>query len=249
MKKNIGNKSKQYYFFCSLPRSGSTYLSSVLNQSKQIQVSANSILPDILFQLDSMKQTEHFLNFPYHQGIDNLINNCFSTYYQNINTKCILDKSVWGTPYNLNLLKKIFKERKFLILTRPLVDCLASFIKIEKPKNVSKRCSELMNKEHGVFGKSIWSITNLIHNKENYLKINYHHLLENADDQIKNIFNFFDLQHESLNTTNIKSFNFADTEYNDNILKGNFHELKKSEYKPSDFLPRKIIEEYKNIII
>ena len=84
-----------------------------------------------------------------------------------------------------------------------------------------------MNKEHGVFGKSIWSIINLIHNKENYLKINYYNLLENTDDQIKKIFNFFDLEYESLNTENIKSFSFAKIQYNDNILKGNFHELKK----------------------
>lgn len=240
---------KQYCFFCTLPRSGSTYLSAILNQSKQIKVSANSILPDILYGLNSMKQTEHFLNFPYYQGIDNLIKNCFSTYYKNVNAKCILDKSVWGTPYNLNLLKQIFKQRKFLILTRPLIDCLASFIKIEKPKNVNKRCLELMNIEYGSFGKSIWSINNLIQNKENYLKINYYDLQQDINNQIKKIFNFFNLDYELLNTKNIKNFTFDNTQYNDNVLKGNFHQLKKSKYKPNDFLPKTIIEEYKNIII
>jgi len=42
---------KEYYFLCSLPRAGNTLLGSILNQSKDIKLTANSILPEIIYQL------------------------------------------------------------------------------------------------------------------------------------------------------------------------------------------------------
>jgi len=41
-----------------LPRTGATFLSSIINQSKQIQVTANSIVPDILVEVLKIKNSK-----------------------------------------------------------------------------------------------------------------------------------------------------------------------------------------------
>ena len=55
-------KNKNFYFFTSLPRSGNTLLGSLLNQTNQINLSANSILPDIVWLLEDMKNNIIFVN-------------------------------------------------------------------------------------------------------------------------------------------------------------------------------------------
>ena len=42
--------NKKYYFLSGLPRAGNTLLSSFINQSKKVKATANSILPNILFE-------------------------------------------------------------------------------------------------------------------------------------------------------------------------------------------------------
>jgi hypothetical protein len=72
---------KNFYFLCALPRTGATFLSSIINQSKQIQVTANSVVPDILVEVLKIKNSNEFLNFPYHRGIDNVLINFFNNYF------------------------------------------------------------------------------------------------------------------------------------------------------------------------
>jgi hypothetical protein len=96
---------KEYYFLCSLPRAGNTLLGSILNQSKDIKLTANSILPEIIYQLYLIKQQELFKNFPDHNSYNNIIKNIFDNYYKNWNVNNIITRGIWGTPNNLNLLK------------------------------------------------------------------------------------------------------------------------------------------------
>ena len=42
---------KKIYFLCGLPRAGNTLLGSIVNQNKNIKITANSIVPDILYYL------------------------------------------------------------------------------------------------------------------------------------------------------------------------------------------------------
>ena len=125
--------NKQIYFLTGLPRSGNTLLSSIVNKNKSVKITANSILPTILYSLKELKNNNIFLNFPDHKSFDNVLFNVFNNYYKNWNCDIIIDRGPWGTPANLNILKTIFDELKFIILHRPVLEILASFIKIEKP--------------------------------------------------------------------------------------------------------------------
>lgn len=248
-------KNKNFYFLCSLPRAGNTILGSLLNQTNNLKLSANSILPDMLWLLDDFKNNHTFKNFPYTKGLDNVKNNIFNLYYKDVDVENILDNGAWGTPGNLNLLKQMFPKRKFIILVRPVLECLASFIKIEKPKNIIERCETLMSKTRfGRIAKSIWSIENLIKEKEEYIKIEYKDLILRTEDTIKKIYNFLEIKFNGINLNNLEQFNFDGTRYDDSVAYGPLHtvrtnKLELSEYEIENYLPKEIIEKYKGIKI
>ena len=241
------------YFLCSLPRAGNTILGSILNQSKDIRLTANSILPEIIYQLYLIKQDQLFTNFPDHNSYDNIIQNIFNNYYKNWNVNNIITRGTWGTPANLHLLKSIIKKPKFIILYRPVLECLASFIKIEKPINVELRCSQLLNKKD-IIGKSLWSIKNIIQNKEDHIVIQYKDLVINTNDTLKKIFNYLEVEFENINTNNLKKFNTNGISYDDSVLPFDLHtirtdEIKLDDYKIEDYLPTNIIKQYSNLDI
>ena len=46
---------KSYYFLLGMPRSGNTLLGSIINQNPEVSVTANTILTDIIYQIDLIK--------------------------------------------------------------------------------------------------------------------------------------------------------------------------------------------------
>ena len=244
---------REYYFLCSLPRAGNTLLGSILNQSKNIRLTANSILPEIIYQLYLLKQSQIFTNFPDNKSYNNIIKNVFNNYYQEWNVDNIISRGTWGTPTNLQLLKSIIKKPKFIILYRPVLECLASFIKIEKPLDIELRCNQLLNKED-IIGKSLWSIKNIIHNKEDHIVINYNDLVNNMNDTIKKIFNYLEVEFEDIDTNNIKQFSANNIFYDDSVLPFNLHTIRTNKiefnkYNIEDYLPPNIIKDYSNLDI
>jgi hypothetical protein len=244
---------KAYYFLCSLPRAGNTLLGSILNQSKNIRLTANSILPEIIYQLYLIKQDQLFTNFPDHNSYNNIIKNIFNNYYKDWNVNNIITRGTWGTPANVHLLKSIIKKPKFIILYRPVLECLASFIKIEKPLDIELRCNQLLNKED-IIGKSLWSIKNIIHNKEDHIVINYNDLVNNMNDTIKKIFNYLEVEFEDIDTNNIKQFSANSISYDDSVLPFNLHTIRTNKiefnkYNIEDYLPPNIIKDYSNLDI
>jgi len=244
---------KKYYFLCSLPRAGNTLLGSILNQSKDIRLTANSILPEIIYQLHLIKKDQLFTNFPDYKSYDNVINNVFNNYYQEWNVNNIISRGTWGTPANLQLLKSIIKKPKFIILYRPVLKCLASFIKIEKPLDVELRCNQLLEKED-IIGKSLWSMQNIIKNKEDHIVINYKDLVNNTNNTLKKIFNYLEVNFENIDINNIKQFSTNSISYDDSVLPFNLHTIRTNKiefnkYDIKDYLPSNIIKKYSNLDI
>lgn len=240
------------YFLCSLPRSGNTILGSLINQSKNVKLSSNSIIPEIIYRLLLLKDDQLFKNFPDHNSFDNIIKNIFDNYYKDWKADYIITRGTWGTTGNLNSLKFIIKQPKFIILYRPVLECVASFIQIEKPKNIESRCHELLS-EDGIVGKSLISIKNII-SQEDYIKINYNDFIANPQNEINKIFQYLKTEFFEIDLNNIKQFSVNGTYYDDDALPFNLHtiktkwtELYKNNIK--DCLPISIINEYKNIDI
>jgi hypothetical protein len=116
------------------------------------------------------------------------------------------------------LLKQIFTKRKFIILIRPILECLASFIRAEKPKNIEERCDILMS-HNGMLGGNILSIQNLIKQKEDYIIITYDDFIKDTQKNINKIFNFLNLQEEKFNLNNFFQYSMDNTNYDDEKIK------------------------------
>jgi hypothetical protein len=241
------------YFLTSLPRAGNTLLGSIVNQSQHVKVTANTILTDVIYQLKLIKKYEIYKNFSDEKSLDNIINNVFNNYYQNWNVDNIIDRGPWGTPGNLQYLKLIIKKPKFIILYRPVLECLASFIKIERPINIETRCHELISHE-GIIGKYLWSIKNIIKEKEDHIIIHYKDFIKNPNKEIKTIFDFLKITFTNFNLNNLKQFSVNNVSYDDSIYKAQLHtirtdKIKLNKYNIENYLPNNIIKQYSNLDI
>ena len=234
---------KKYFFLAGLPRCGNTLLASILNQNPNIQVTSNSLLPEIFLALKPLYQSLIFKNFPDYKSLDNIIHNIFNNYYKDWKAQYIIDRSYWGTPCNLEFLKALNFDLKFIILVRPVLEILASFIKIEKPLNVEKRCDELMADE-GMVGKALISYYAL--KKENCLIIHYNQLTEEYIDTIKKVYQFLKLPLWDHQFNDLSQFNIEGIYYNDKVLSSPLHSIKinkieKINYNVEEYLPINII--------
>jgi hypothetical protein len=244
---------KNIFFLSALPRAGNTLLGSIINQNKNIQVTANSIVTDLLWETHKIKDFENYRNFPDENSFNSVFNNIINNYYSKWKANFIIDRGPWGTPANLFLLKQIIKNPKFVLLKRPVLECLASYIKLEKPVDIENRCFELMSNT-GMIGKNMWSVKNIIEQKENYILIDYIDLVKDPKKEIKKIFKFLNIKDFKINLNNLKQFSANSISYDDSILNLDYHKIRTDKieldkYKITDILSKKIIKQYSNLDI
>jgi hypothetical protein len=244
---------KNIYFLTGLPRTGNTLLGSIVNQSQHVKLTANTILTDVFYYLQLIKEYEIYKNFPDKKSLDNIIKNVFNNYYQEWNVDNIIDRGVWGTPGNLETLKSIIEKPKFIILYRPVLECLASFIKIEKPINIETRCHYLMRNE-GMIGKALWSIKNIIKEKENHIIIHYKDFVKNPNKEIKTMFDYLEIPFTNFDLSNLQQFSSNNISYDDSIFDIPLHTIRTdkiqlNKYNIEDYLPADIIKQYSNLDI
>jgi hypothetical protein len=155
------------------------------------------------------------------------------------------------------MLKFIFEERKFVILVRPVLECLASLVKAKNNnQSLEDYCNFVMDKNRGILGKNIYSIQNIIKQKEDYIIITYDDFIKDTQKNINKIFNFLNLQEEKFNLNNFFQYSMYNTNYDDEKLKykGSLHKLRtnvieKNKYNVEDYLPQSVIDKYGHIKI
>jgi sulfotransferase len=244
---------KQYYFLCGLPRAGNTLLASLINQNPNITLTANSIVPEIIYQLASLKKTEIYRNFPDWKSLDNVIMNTFDSYYKDYSAEHIIDRGPWGTPQNLEYIKGLFDKPKFIILVRPVVECLASFLKVEDTlvDDLDSRSDELMGAD-GIIGKNISSIQNL--KDENVFYLSYNNLTKFPEEALKRIYKFLGIPLWGHRFVNLDQFKVNGIKYDDSIVAGeNMHTIKTDRirptiYKVDKFITQRVFDKYKEQI-
>lgn len=240
---------KQYYFLCGLPRCGNTLFASILNQNTNICVTANSIIPTVFNAIKPVYNEKEFLTFPNYASLDNIVKNLFDNYYKDFDANVIVDRGPWGTPANLEFLKAQNLNTKFIILKRPILEILASFVKIENCKNIEQRCEELMS-DNGMIGKYYWSYKNLI-KTENTLVIEYNDLCNKTNKIVDNVYAFLNISKFQHKFDNLKQLEVNNIKYNDDVWLGKYHTtrkfINKNEYRVEDYLPANVINRYKTL--
>lgn len=252
---------KKVFFLVGLPRAGNTLLSSILNQNPKIAVTANSITTDLLYNVSSIKSLSTFKNFPDHQSFNNIAHHIFDSYYKDWKQTYIIDRSPWGTPANLKILKETGKDIKIIVLTRDIIEVLASFIRWSRanpnnfqdklnPKTIEEQCDNLMRES--VISQNLMAIKHLLlrENKSLYHVVRYNDLIDSPEHIIKGIYNYLEIPPFQHRYINLDQFEINGIKYNDSVVGKNLHFIKtdrisKSDYDAYSLIPQAIVKEYK----
>lgn len=244
---------KTIYFLCGLPRCGNTLLSSILNQNPNITATQKSIVTDILDTLDQLKEKEHLRNFPDYEPINNLIKESIHIYYKNLKSNYIIDRSTWGTPGNVELIKKyVTPNPKFIILERPYIEILASFSKIKKWKkeNIEQEC--YLEMTQGMTAHYSYAIDNILKNHYDHIKITYDELTSKPKECIEKIYEFLEISKYNHRFTNLDQLIINNTQYDDSVLEAIHHDVRedkveRNHYDIEKYLTNSVIEKYTNV--
>ena len=240
---------KKFYFLSGYSRSGNTLLSSILNQNKNITVSPNSCVVEIMYDLFKMYESSWIKNVPEFSGLNNVTIKLLENYYEHIDSKFIFERGAWGTPYNLSMLQRLNHQPKFLLLVRPLIEVLASYVKVQKPKDVENFIYNVMHPDVGKIYFDWQSTSNIIKTNQNYILIKYDDLVNNTEEKMKEIYNYFNIPEFKHVFQNVEQFNYNGVQYDDSVFESpNLHkirsDIKKEDYDIEKYLPKEIIKRY-----
>jgi sulfotransferase len=197
--------NKQYYFISGLPRSGTTLLSTILNQNPKFQASISG--PLARFTRAIIEQSSAMGGYRHQCPAEkrkNIIHGIFDNYYDDENKEVFFDTNRgWTllTPF----LKDLYPDTKLIICVRDINWILDSFEQLyrknpydknqmipeEYATNVYSRCDYLM-REDSTVGFAYMGLKQAITTDEKnmIMLMEYEQLCKNPEGMMKAIYNF-----------------------------------------------------------
>ena len=262
---------KTFYFLAGLPRSGNTLLSALLNQNPNIYSSPLSPLCQYFYQLDSLLETfEHNKRTLLPERNFSVTANLLSNFYFDVDKPIVFDREKsWGTPANLQIIKKhITQTPKIIFTNRDLLEILASFISILSEDSyldkemfnsgwyykdyLSKNDNrvEYLMRPFGEIDKTLLSFNEIKkeENKNIFHIVDYNKLVSNPDAVFKKLYDFLELDYFQHSYDSIVK---NEVDYDESLgYPDNLHKIKtkleKTSNKPESLLSDYIIQKYKN---
>lgn len=184
-----------------LPRSGSTLLSSILSQNLNIHAEGNSAVCQLMWDAQCSvlgpASQQLIASDRLDTGIE-LIKNIPNVYYKDIKASTIIDKCrSWTLPDNMAMLYNYIDSKpKVIVLERPIIDIVKSFVYLRKKNNWQGNLEEgLLDDWSEPIIRSLngvkWAKKN---NKGEFLFIQYDDLLHNTNSTINKIYEFCKLE-------------------------------------------------------
>ena len=255
-------QNKQLFFLMGMPRSGNTLFASIMNQNKELVVTANSITLEIMKDIFLLKETDVFQNYPDHKSLDNVLDCVYDVFYKDWPQQYIIDRGPVLTEPNFALMQKHYKRPfKCIVLLRDLMDVLASYMKwyTTNPdsfvnrfnlKNDDEKLGKIMNDE-GAVAKELKAIQNSFNYKDLCYYLKYDDLVSNPEKYIKEVYKFLDIPYYPHQFHNLQQININGLGYNDGIMGKNMHTIRneiKKEYNPYiEKIPQRIKDKYGHI--
>jgi sulfotransferase len=198
--------SKDIVFLSGLPRTGSTLLTSILSQNPGIHTEGNSALCQLMWDTKvSCEQTEQMFNKPDFK--DKLMSKLPDMFYEDA-TGSIIDKCrSWTLPANLELIDRyITKTPKIIVMTRPVIEIVKSFVFIRKMNG-------WVNPEKGLLDEGsepiMRSLAGVNYAKEintgQFLFVEYQDLLDKTEATLEKIYDFCGWEKFKHDLNNIKN--------------------------------------------
>lgn len=250
---------KKIHFISGLPRSGTTLLSSILNQNDRFYSGPNSPVINMMFRIEEFKNDEMNKAFPRNDSLEKVKSSIIYNYYFDDEQPIVFDKNR-GWVGHIDFIKQyITSNPKIICTVRSVKDVLTSFITLFRKNNYpndsfinttklhendSDICMTLLTT--GIVGISIRQLIDGFNKyPNNILFVHYDDIVENTDNTLKRIYNFINEDYIStIHTQKIKEKYIVD-DYEAYRLIG-MHtirdKIEKISKKAEDILPADIIE-------
>ena len=247
---------KKIYYLVGLPRAGNTLFGSLLNQNPRIKVTANSIVPDIIWRTQCIKYIDEiYHNFPDEKSLDNVLGSVISNYYKDWDCDIVLDRSSWGLNDNIELLKKYSpNEIKFVILLRDIQNVVASFVhwsENNKPNyideatdgTIESKVQYMLRDDSGLW-RDYWSIKGARDSGYPCFFIEYEDLVNQTSKVLSSLYDFLEIKPFQHNLKELDTFNIHGVVYNDDVVGSNLHNIRKDGLNLSDYDVSKYITQH-----
>lgn len=266
------NTDKTFYFMAGLPRSGSTLLSSLLNQNPRFYSGPSSpVVPTMLTLEQAFSQDELFLGYPKVEVAKNIIASILPQYYSDIDNPVIFDKNrSWVN--RMNYISGYFDiVPKVICPVRDISEILTSFImmcrrnpytnqskinfidemliKSNIPLTDDNRC-EFLASPNGIVGQSYNGLKQAIMEGYDHCLhfVEYQDLVNNSQETLNKIYEFLDEEPFEHTFDNLENPHRE----NDMQIYGlpDMHEVrqkvKSTSFNPKEVLSEKILSQCEN---
>lgn len=264
--------NKTFYFMAGLPRSGSTLLSSILNQNPKFYSGPSSPVLGVMFAVEQdFMGNELYHGYPKPDQVREIIGNIPHHFYSDVQQPVVFDKNRAWTARVPYIEGYIGEQAKILVPVRRIDEILTSIltmihrnpfeegqprinfvdeqlIKTDVPINDLNRCMYLLG-EGGIVYESLNAImegfTQNINEKMHF--VDYDDLVNSPKETMENIYDFLEEEFYDHDFESISNIHRED----DLITYGlsDMHEVrskvKKTSPSPASVLPEEIIDLYK----
>lgn len=221
---------KKYYFMAGLPRSGSTLLSSILNQNPNVHSGPSSpVVATMLAIENSLSNDELFKAYPKPEQAAKIVSSVLENYYSDVDKNIIIDKNrSWVN--RLHYIPGYFGiDPKIICPVRHMDEILTSFISMHRrnlshtnnkinfidemliksnlPLTDENRCMLLSNAEFGIVGQSYNAIRQvIIEGKSKLLHfVEYDDLVNAPEETMRKIYKFLGEEYYEHNFSKIET--------------------------------------------
>lgn len=264
--------NKTFYFMAGLPRSGSTMLSSILNQNPRFHSGPSSPVLGAMFAVEqNFMGNELYHGYPKPDQVGEIIGSVPYHFYSDVNKPVVFDKNRAWTARVSYIEGYIGQQAKILVPVRRVDEILTSIltmirrnpfqegqervnfvdeqlIKTNTPINDYNRCMYLLN-DGGIIYESLNAILEgfkqNVRDKMHF--VDYNELVDDPKKTMENIYNFLGedyYEHNFETLSNVNRENDLST-YGLNDMHEVRPQVKKTSPSPSSVLPPEIIDLYK----
>jgi sulfotransferase len=263
--------NKIFYFMAGLPRSGSTLLSSILNQNPRFYSGPSSPVLGAMFTIEQhFLSNELYTGYPKENQVREIIGSLIHHFYSDVQKPVVFDKNRAWTARVPYIEGYIQQQAKIIVPVRRVDEILASIltmihrnpfqegqprinfvdeqlVKTNTPINDYNRCMYLLG-DGGIVYESLNAIMEgFVQDVRDRMHfVDYNDLISNPEETLNKIYKFLNedsYNHEFDSIYNVNRENDIMT-YGLSDMHEVRSELKKTSLAPSSVLPEEILDLY-----
>jgi sulfotransferase len=182
---------KQFVALSGLPRTGSTLLSAILSQNPEIHAEGNSAVCQLMWDMQQSIVNSEQIKASNKGVLGALVKSIPHTYYADVTKPIVVDKCrSWTLPANVEILNRYFDNApKVIVLVRPLVEIVASFMSLRKKNSWTNLEAGLLEDGSEPIMRSLagveWARKN---NNGEFLFVTYDELVDDTQGSLDRIY-------------------------------------------------------------